>query len=61
MSESEPPEAQAEETSQEDSHAGQVHKLSDAEAVERLAKAHRILLREIHKVIIGQDLSLIHI
>ncbi|HUU42367.1 MAG TPA: MoxR family ATPase [Planctomycetota bacterium] len=31
------------------------HRLSDAEAVERLAKAHQILLREIHKVIIGQD------
>ena len=30
-------------------------KLTDAEAVERLAKAHKILLREIHKVIIGQE------
>ena len=32
-----------------------VHQLSDAEAVERLAKAHEVLLREIHKVIIGQN------
>jgi len=31
------------------------HKLTDAEAVDRLAKAREILLREIHKVIIGQD------
>ena len=30
-------------------------KLSDAEAIERLAKAHKIMLAEIHKVIIGQD------
>ena len=30
-------------------------KLTDTEAVERLAKAHKILLREIHKVIIGQE------
>jgi len=33
----------------------QHHQLSDAEAVERLAKARQILVREIHKVIIGQD------
>jgi len=31
------------------------HHLSDAEAVERLAKARQILLGEIHKVIIGQE------
>jgi len=30
-------------------------KMTDAEAVERLAVAHKVLLREIHKVIIGQD------
>ncbi len=30
-------------------------KMTDAEAVERLGKAHKILLREIHKVIIGQN------
>ncbi len=33
----------------------QTHHLSDAEAVERLAKARQILIREIHKVIVGQD------
>ena len=33
----------------------QQHPLSDTEAVERLAKARQILVREIHKVIIGQD------
>jgi MoxR-like ATPase len=31
------------------------HQMSDAEAVDRLAKAHKVLLREIHKVIVGQD------
>ncbi len=30
-------------------------KLTDADAVERLAKAYQIMLSEIHKVIIGQD------
>jgi len=33
----------------------QKKKHTDAEAVEQLAKAHKILLGEIHKVIIGQD------
>ena len=33
----------------------QVPHLSDTEAVERLAKARQILIREIHKVIVGQD------
>ena len=33
----------------------QTHHLSDTEAVERLAKARQVLIREIHKVIIGQE------
>ena len=33
----------------------QTHPLSDTEAVERLAKARAVLVREIHKVIIGQE------
>ena len=33
----------------------QTHHMSDAEAVERLAKARQILLHEIHKVIVGQN------
>ena len=33
----------------------QAHHLTDTEAVERLAKARQILVREIHKVIIGQE------
>ncbi len=33
----------------------QVPHLSDTEAVERMAKARQILIREIHKVIVGQE------
>ena len=35
--------------------AGGVAATSDSRAVEKLAKARRVLLKEIHKVIIGQD------
>ena len=38
-----------------DQQQGAARRAEDIEAVEKLAKARKILLREIHKVIVGQD------